>query len=1350
MARVGREIDKMGQSADAAGMSMKEMFKQAALFSGAAVGVAGIKEFGSQILNVRKQIQGFSISLSTLLGNETKAVQMMGEFKRMAATTPLMLKDLAGGAQTMLGFNIAAEQVIPSLKAIGDISMGDAQKFQSLTLAFSQMSATGKLMGQDLLQMINAGFNPLAQMSKTTGKSISQLKDEMSQGAISAEMVAKAFQDATSEGGQFYGMLEKQGKGMAGQMAQLQGTIDDMFNELGESADGFISGSISALTAIVQNYDKVGKAIATVVAAYGTYKAALMAVMAVEMAGHVGWGMTAKSLLETAKATKAATAAMRIYNAVLKSNPYVLAATAVVALAGAIWTFASNADKAVDVQRELNREVETYADMQRKQKEEAERLLQVIQDETVTDSQRIAAYEQLKVVCAALTNEYKLEELQVLKLADAYRALNEIQEKQSVESKVETINKQVRAFNELQRMIATRGSRNQSRLSEETTAYLNSLGFVGMEPEKIAAELKKNIAKLKSEVQPILDRQNAAQATTYQQDAKKAMDDWKKAKATYDRLLKEQGSTSDAVKVARAAMEAADKAYEDLTGQKVSAASQGASKRMQQSRQNNEQLTELEERQARERKRAARDAELATEQAIIETMKEGAERKRRQLDQDFNKEVEQIKREREDLLQKREEEARALWEAQNPDGKESWVSSGEQAKYRAGRTLSPKDEQMFTERIKAATEAYNRGTADILEAEQQHMRDYLREYGTFQEQKLAIAQDYDKRIDDAEDEWQRRSLQREREKALKSADATAKMLGITGNADYVNAMVDPESLGTGAIKDLQKMLQEAKVELSELPADQLRAITDLMASLDDELVRRNPFGAVAAGLRSLADAREDVKQAKKEMAEANAEYQKAMEGGDKDVTQAKDAATRATQKYTDAVTREQAAEAKVKKGKDAALNAIGQLASSINGLAATTDQFGGKTSQMISAVGSLVNFVGAAVQTTSLSTATAIKTIESASVILAVISAAIQLATAAADLFGLTKDDSRYQDAKEEYNALVSTWDDLIARKKEYMSISWGAEVTNIGEESRRIIENQVNAARELARERLGAGGSIGSHSYGYRMNRDLRGYLNQIGVGEIEDLTRMTGEELQHIKEDYAVFWAKMDADFRSYLEDIIAGVESLESIEDQVKEKFTSMTFDGMYDSFVDTLMDMDASTEDFADNVSEYFMRAILNNKIGEKYRDQLEQWYNDMASMLEAGGGDLTQGEISQLQDRYRSIVDSAVEMRDKIAQATGYGVSQSALATSVSSSFSQESVDEVNGRLTALQLGQQRVAEQGLQLVGRADTCIAHLSDLVELAAIRNGVISDIFDRMAVMSRSIDTALAQIADNTKAL
>ena len=104
---------------------------------------------------------------------------MFKDIREFAVNTPMMLKDLASGAQTMLAFNIEAEKVMPMLRAIGDISMGDAQKFNSLTLAFSQMSATGKLMGQDLLQMINAGFNPLSVISEKTGKSIGELKEEM-------------------------------------------------------------------------------------------------------------------------------------------------------------------------------------------------------------------------------------------------------------------------------------------------------------------------------------------------------------------------------------------------------------------------------------------------------------------------------------------------------------------------------------------------------------------------------------------------------------------------------------------------------------------------------------------------------------------------------------------------------------------------------------------------------------------------------------------------------------------------------------------------------------------------------------------------------------------------------------------------------------------------------------------------------------------------------------------------------------------------------------------------------------------------------------------------------------------
>lgn len=277
---VAGEVRGLESDTKDAAAGIKDMLTQAAAFGGISLGFAGAKEFVSQIVDIRKEMQGYQTALSVLLGDQGRANVMFEELKQFAVTTPLMFKDLASGAQTMLGFNIEAEKVVPTLKAIGDISMGDAQKFQNLTLAFSQMSATGKLMGQDLLQMINAGFNPLTEMSRKTGKSISELKEEMSDGAISAEAVADAFMSATREGGKFHGMLEKQGKNIGGVMNTLSGAVDDMFNSLGRQTEGVITGSIEMLTTLVQNWESVGAAILTAAGAFGTYKAMEMAVTA--------------------------------------------------------------------------------------------------------------------------------------------------------------------------------------------------------------------------------------------------------------------------------------------------------------------------------------------------------------------------------------------------------------------------------------------------------------------------------------------------------------------------------------------------------------------------------------------------------------------------------------------------------------------------------------------------------------------------------------------------------------------------------------------------------------------------------------------------------------------------------------------------------------------------------------------------------------------------------------------------------------------------------------------------------------------------------------------------------------
>lgn len=174
-------------------------------------GVSALKALGSEMIRVRGEFQSIQTAIETMVGKDV-AGQLIPQIKELAKISPLTMSDIVGAEKMMLGFNIQAEDTIKYMKAISDISMGESGKFNSLTLAFSQMSAAGKLMGQDLNQMINAGFNPLQQISEKTGKSIATLKEEMSKGAISAEMVQQAFIDATSAGGKFYNMSENASK----------------------------------------------------------------------------------------------------------------------------------------------------------------------------------------------------------------------------------------------------------------------------------------------------------------------------------------------------------------------------------------------------------------------------------------------------------------------------------------------------------------------------------------------------------------------------------------------------------------------------------------------------------------------------------------------------------------------------------------------------------------------------------------------------------------------------------------------------------------------------------------------------------------------------------------------------------------------------------------------------------------------------------------------------------------------------------------------------------------------------------------------------------------------------------
>lgn len=402
---------------------LDESLKRVGMTIGGVFTAQKAVEFVKTMIDVRQEVENLSISFETLLGSKDKATQFFGELREYAVNTPLMLNDLAGGAQTMLGFNIEAEKVIPTLKQIGDISMGDRDRFNSLVLAFSQMSATGKLMGQDLLQMINAGFNPLATISEKTGKSIGQLKDEMSAGAISSEMVAQAFADATAEGGKFHGMLDKQSKGLKGQISNLEGAIDDMFNAMGEKSEGILTGSVEVASELVKNYEAVGKALMSLVAVYGSYKTALIATLAVQKAASFVENIRLVAMFR--KELGLATAAQQAFNITANANPYVLLATVILSAAAALAIYSKNCSAAADeAQRAADREKE-QTDAINDKKEAIEKCISTITDENLAELDRVEALEKLKKLMPSVFEKYKTEKELIDKLTEARREYNE-------------------------------------------------------------------------------------------------------------------------------------------------------------------------------------------------------------------------------------------------------------------------------------------------------------------------------------------------------------------------------------------------------------------------------------------------------------------------------------------------------------------------------------------------------------------------------------------------------------------------------------------------------------------------------------------------------------------------------------------------------------------------------------------------------------------------------------------------------------------------------------------------------------------------------------------------------------
>jgi tape measure domain-containing protein len=220
----------------------------------AAVGVAAWKmiDLGKGASQAASDFEQLEMQFQTLTKSGEVTADLLARMKEDAAKSPLSISDYANAGKTLLAFGNDAGGLMETLKTLADVSMGNSERFGSLALAFAQTTAAGRLMGQEVLQFVNAGFNPLQQISKKTGETMLQLKKRMEDGAVSAAEVKEAFKDATSEGGLFYQAIQKGGETTAGKMAQLKDTVLSLKIAFGEGLNQGVKAVADASAGMIE------------------------------------------------------------------------------------------------------------------------------------------------------------------------------------------------------------------------------------------------------------------------------------------------------------------------------------------------------------------------------------------------------------------------------------------------------------------------------------------------------------------------------------------------------------------------------------------------------------------------------------------------------------------------------------------------------------------------------------------------------------------------------------------------------------------------------------------------------------------------------------------------------------------------------------------------------------------------------------------------------------------------------------------------------------------------------------------------------------------------------------------
>ena len=1335
------------------GVTIEEMFKRLTT-AAAAFGVGlGAKQIVNDVARVRGEFQQLEVAFKTMLGSKEKADALMSQLVSTAAKTPFDLQSVAGGAKQLLAYGVAAEEINGTLIRLGDIAAGLSIPLGDLVYLYGTTRAQGRLYTEDFNQFTGRGIPMVAELAKQFGVAENKVKKLVEEGKVGFPEVQKVIENLTNEGGKFGGLMEAQSKTITGQISNIEDSITNLYNKLGQSSEGVINLALGGVSSLLENYEKVGEAIAVAVTAYGSYKAVLMATTAMQTMNNkvLRQAVVEKSLaaasgisLSNAEAIAAARTKMLTLaqNGLVKSlkaaaaatlaNPYVLMAAAITSLAYGIYKLSTYETEAEKAQRSLNEAIaESEAASLSEQRELAK-----LKGELSALSKGTKEYESVKNKIVKGFGKYYEgldEEITRVGLTEAaYNKLTEAIQKSYGARQYEKFSKEQQTAldasisenllsiqNRLYKELGEEeGARVYTQLrnkifSKEISLGKGHEGLVGIDED-----LLKSLDKVAGKESGLFDIQN------------------RKVEGYVRAILKSQNIADDIDKKARVRFGIGDNYKSDDGGNSKTETAEVKDKTYWEQKKKEAESAlyalDISKKGSEEWKKYIKDIDNAqkqidkyssfksikvsdaneqlkiqeelnkqlislrrrNQQEEINLMAEGSEKKKAQADLDFQNSL--------DTLEKRENEWRKAQGGKLTNEQKDELSKSEENAYKN-----------YEKTVKGITKAK-------IDEDKRGWQEYYIAYGEYSEKRKAIEEKYNDELSKVEkDSPQYATLIAQRKEELDDLDETLmKDSGLWGDffSDFSNRS---SSAIKSLIVDIQKLIDYMNgVEGAQIPSI-FKDDENVMKSINDAM--SNP----EAAQKFVKNLQGSLGKFKK-MVEKDNPFELISKGfKEKDSKSLED-------------------------GFNGIAAAASELGNIMEGLGVKSDSALGKMTSAISGTASMAA-QGAAI----------------GGPWGAAIGAAIGLTTSLVGMFGA--DYSAYNNLKQEYEGLIDVWDTLISKKQKYIDIDYGDEARKVAEETKKLITDNEERYRELLRTLAASGSSKGSHSLGVRIDKrlsddDYRRISEAIGqtVTNEYQFWELSAEQLEKLLQDPKLVSVlnTVNEDFVNYIQKIIDGKEQLEEIEKKSAESLTGTTFESFFDDYKSMLLDMDKSNQEFAESFGEYLRKAILENLIANKYRQDIQNLYDAWVKASDTNGDtkfDLDDKEADDLKNMEKELTDKILAERDALADAFGWtdSAKEQEASRGFGTEMTHEDAGELSGRFAALQITgeESKNAILNMLAVAQAISLSAKdsnevLSEIRNLMIMSNGYLEDISEYAKKMILDFGEKLNSINESIK--